>query len=180
MKPNERKNNVREKRRKEIYPGVYFLGAVFFLYFLLFLFKPGNIIAAIKASTDMFIHILPAFVLIVLLMGIVNHFVKPKTVSKYVGKSSGIKGWLLAICTGILSHGPIYAWYPLLRRLRDQGMKSSLIAVFLYNRSIKIPLLPVIIYYFGPTFVVMLAIYSVIASVVQGHIVQAIEGRVSD
>ena len=117
MKPNEEKTNLRKKRKKEIYPGVYFLGAISFLYFLLFLFKPGNIIEAIKASTDMFIHILPAFVLIVLLMGIVNHFVKPKTVSKYVGKSSGIKGWFLAICTGILSHGPIYIWYPLLRRL---------------------------------------------------------------
>ncbi len=31
-----------------------------------------------------------------------------KTVSKYVGKGSGIKGWFLAISTGILSHGPIY------------------------------------------------------------------------
>lgn len=175
MKQNEQKSYAREKRRKEIYRGLYFLGTVFFLYFLLFLFKPESIITAIKASIDMFIHISPAFVLIVLLMGIVNHFVKPKTVSKYVGKTSGIKGWLLAIGTGILSHGPIYAWYPLLRRLRDQGMKSSLIAVFIYNRSIKIPMLPVIIYYFGPAFVFILTIYLVIASIVQGYAVQMME-----
>jgi hypothetical protein len=45
--------------------------------------------------------------------------VKTLTVSKYVGKGSGIKGWPLAIYTGKLSHGPIYALYPLLRRLRD-------------------------------------------------------------
>ena len=86
---------------------------------------------------------------------------------------------LLAICTGILSHGPIYAWYPLLRDLRDQGMKSSLIAVFLYNRAIKIPLLPLIIYYFAIPFVAILTGYMIIASIVQAQIVQMIETRIS-
>ena len=175
MKRNGDKSNVRGKRRKDKYRGIYFLGSVACLYFLVFVFKPENLQKSVKASGDMVIHILPALVFIVLLMGIMNYFVKPRTVSRYAGKGSGIKGWLLAICTGILSHGPIYAWYPLLRNLRNHGMKSSLIAVFLYNRSIKISLLPVIVYYFGLPFVAILASYLIIASIVQGHIVQMIE-----
>ena len=123
----------------------------------------------------MLVQILPALFFIILLMGITNYFVHPKTVSKYVGKDSGIKGWLLAILTGVLSHGPVYAWYPFLRDLRNQGMKSGLVAVFLYNRAIKIPLLPLMVYYFGMPFVVILACYMVIASIVQGQIVQLIE-----
>jgi uncharacterized membrane protein YraQ (UPF0718 family) len=178
MKPDKKKNNIRGKGKKGKYPGIYFLGAVLFLYFIISLYTPGNIAKSLKASLDMFIHVLPALVLIVFFMGIVNHFVYPGTLSKYVGEGSGVKGWVLAICTGILSHGPIYAWYPLLRRLRDQGMKSGLIAVFLYNRAIKIPLLPVIIYYFGITFVVILAIYLTIGSVVQGYIVEIIEANI--
>lgn len=104
-----------------------------------------------------------------------NHFVNPGTVSKYVGKGSGIKGWFLAIFTGMLSHGPVYAWYPLLRDLRNQGMKSGLIAAFLYNRAIKILLLPLMIYYFRTRFVLILTCYIVVASIVQGWIIQMIE-----
>lgn len=121
----------------------------------------------------------PALLFIILLVGTINYLVRPKTVSRYVGKGSGVKGWLLAICTGILSHGPIYAWYALLRNLRDQGMKSSLIAVFLYNKAIKIPLLPLIIYYFAIPFVAILTGYMIIASIVQGQIVQMSETRIS-
>jgi len=180
MKPDKKKNNIRGKSKKVRYPGIYFLGAVLFLYLIISLYTPGNIAKSLTASLDMFIHVLPALVLIVFFMGIVNHFVYPRTLSKYVGEGSGVKGWLLAICTGILSHGPIYAWYPLLKRLRDQGMKSGLIAVFLYNRAIKIPLLPVIIYYFGIRFVVILSVYLIIGSVVQGYIVEIMDASIPD
>ncbi len=108
-------------------------------------------------------------------MGITNYFTDPRTVSKYVGKGSGIKGWLLAVFAGMLSHGPIYAWYPLLRDLRNQGMKSGLIAVFLYNRAIKIPLLPLMVYYFRIPFVVILTSYMIVASIIQGQIIQKID-----
>jgi uncharacterized membrane protein YraQ (UPF0718 family) len=101
----------------------------------------------------------------------------PKTVSKYVGKRSGIKGWFLAISTGILSHGPIYVWYPLLKDLRDKGMRNGLIATFLYSRAIKIPLLPLMVYYFGLLFMVVLLPYIVIASLVEGEIIELIESR---
>ena len=106
----------------------------------------------------------------------------PKTVSKYVGKGSGIKGWFLAISTGILSHGPIYVWYPLLKDLRDRGMRSGLIAAFLYCRAIniKIPLLPLMVYYFGVLFVVVLLPYIVIASIVEGEIIEIIGSRKSE
>ncbi len=178
MRTDREKNNIKRKTRRGKYPGIYFLGAVLSLYFIIFLYTPGNIAKSLTASLDMFIHVLPALVLIVLFMGIVNHFVNPGTLSKYVGEGSGVKGWLLAVCTGILSHGPIYAWYPLLRRLRDQGMKTGLIAVFLYNRAIKIPLLPVIVYYFGITFTVIFAVYLIIASLVQGYVVEIIDGDI--
>jgi uncharacterized membrane protein YraQ (UPF0718 family) len=107
-------------------------------------------------------------------MGVINYIVNPKTIYRYVGKESGIKGWLLTVSAGILSHGPIYIWYPLLKDLRNHGMNIGLIAVFLYNRAIKIPLLPLMIYYFGLIFVVVLAIYMIIASVIQGKFVDMV------
>ena len=132
-----------------------------------------------KASGALFIQILPILLLVILFMGIMNYFLTAKSASKYVGKGSGIKGWLLAISTGILSHGPIYVWYPLLKELRNKGMSNSLITVFLYNRAIKIALLPLLVYYFGITFAVVLLIYMIIASIVEGKIIEITERKSS-
>ena len=167
-----------KKRNGAKYNGLYFLGTIVFIYFLLFLYHPKNIEKSLTVSADALIQILPSLLLIIILMGIMNYFVNPRTVSKYVGKGSGMKGWFLAIFTGILSHGPVYAWYPLLRDLRDQGMKSGLIAVFLYNRAIKIPMLPLMIYYFGTRFVLIFISYIVVASIVQGWIIQMTEKQI--
>jgi hypothetical protein len=54
-------------------------------------------------------------------------------------------------------------------------MKSGLVAVFLYNRAIKIPLLPFMVHYFRMPFVIILVGYIIIASIVQGHIIQKID-----
>jgi len=54
-------------------------------------------------------------------------------------------------------------------------MRDGLIAVFLYNRAVKIPLLPLMIYYFGAVFAVALTFYTVLASVIEGKIIEMVE-----
>jgi len=76
------------------------------------------------------------------------------------------QGWSLTICSGI-SHGPVYVGYPSLKDLGTRGMRNVVIAVFLYNRVDKAPLLPMMIYYFGVLFVVVLTATMVIASLAQ-------------
>jgi uncharacterized membrane protein YraQ (UPF0718 family) len=163
------------KWKKDNYYGISFLGSVILLYLILFLFNPDSIQKSLKASCEVLSQIVPVLVLVIIFMGFLNYCVDRKTISKYVGKGSGIKGWLLAISSGILSHGPIYIWYPLLKELRDHGTRSGLIAVFLYNRAIKIPLLPLMVYYFGVMFVVVLLVYMILASIIQGKIIEMIE-----
>ena len=168
---------VERKRKWSKYYSFYFLVAVISLYLILFFFYPERIYSALKVSGDILIRIIPVLLLVIFFMALVNYFLHPKTVAKYAGKGSGIKGWLLAISAGIISHGPIYVWYPLLKELRDQGMRSGLIAAFLYSRAIKIPLLPLMVYYFGALFVVVLLPYIVIASLIEGEIIEIIERR---
>lgn len=137
------KNKEIKKERNRKWSGLYFLGLVIVLYIILFF-----------------------------LMGLLNYFLKPKTISRYMGKESGIKGWFFAVFAGILSHGPVYVWYPLLKDLRKHGMRTGLVAVFLYNRAMKIPLLPVMIFYFGIDFTIILSISVVIASIIEGKAIE--------
>ena len=108
-------------------------------------------------------------------MGVMNYFVNPKKISRYVGEKSGWKGWVLATGAGIISHGPIYVWYPLLKELREHGMKNGLAAVFLYNRAVKIPLVPLMIYYFGVQFLIILTLLTLLASIIEGKIIDTLK-----
>lgn len=168
---------MNKKWEKEKYHGKYFLGSVILLHLLLFLFRPEGIKRSLMASGSLLIKIIPILLLVLFFMGIMDYFmdINPESVSKYTGKGSGTKGWILAISSGILSHGPIYLWYPLLKELQGHGMRSGLVAAFLYNRGIKIPLLPLMIYYFGALYVAVLSIIMIIASIVEGKIIEMIE-----
>jgi uncharacterized membrane protein YraQ (UPF0718 family) len=120
------------------------------------------------------LKILPVLVLVFGMMFLSNLFLDAQKALKYLGKKSGIKGWFLVIITGILSTGPIYMWYPLLADLKEKGMRASLIATFLYNRAVKIPLMPMMIYYFGWKFTLVLTFYMIMFSVINGFVVERV------
>jgi len=134
-----------------------------------------------RQALDSFIQmadkIAPALVLVFVLIFITDLFLNPKRIEKYLGKQSGLKGWLIAIGAGILSTGPIYAWYALLADLKQQGMRSALMVAFLYSRAVKLPLLPLMIHYFGMGYTLLLCLYLIGFAIVNGIIMQRLEDK---
>ena len=100
-----------------------------------------------------------------------NLFLNPAQIVRFLGPKSGIRGIVLSAVAGIISMGPIYAWYPLLKDLREKGAAVSLLAVFLCNRAVKLFLLPVKISCFGGTYVALLTFFTIIGSLVTGYLV---------
>ncbi len=135
------------------------------------LIRPVLALPVITSFGQLLGKILPILVFVFVLIFLFNLFLKPQTITKYVGRQSGLKGWLLAIGGGIISMGAIYMWYPLLADLKEKGMSNALMATFLYNRAIKLQLLPFLIYYFGWAFTITLTIYMIIFSVINGWVV---------
>jgi uncharacterized membrane protein YraQ (UPF0718 family) len=82
--------------------------------------------------------------------------------------ASGLGGWALTMLCGVLSAGPLYAWYPLLAELKAKGMSGALIATFLYSRALKLPLLPLMAHYFGLTYTIALSVCILVFSVLSG------------
>lgn len=144
---------------------------VLLLYVLLYFVSPDNTLIALKKSLSILQTMAIPLALIFILMFVLGIVLNPGKVAKLLGRKSGIKGVALAALTGIISAGPIYAWYPLLKDLKEKGAGESLIVIFLYNRSIKPFLLPVMISYFSPAFVILLTLFTVIASFVEGYCV---------
>jgi len=167
--------NENKKQKKGLsYNDLFFLGVVL-VYVLFYVFKPQATVKAVENCAVLIIRIIPVLVLVIFFMGVMNYFVNPKKISRYVGEKSGLTGWILATVAGIISHGPIYVWYPLLKDLREHGMKNGLAAVFLYNRAVKIPLVPLMIYYFGVKFLIILTLLTLLASIIEGKVIDALK-----
>ena len=149
----------------------YFLLSVLVLYIAVLIINRPLFIRASVMFLHIFIKLIAVLVFIFILMVFSNYYLNPKKIAKYVGKEAGVKRWIVVIAAGILSAGSIYMWYPLLKDLKEKGMESGLIAAFLYNRAIKLQLIPLMILYFSAKFILLLTVLMIIASVAQGLII---------
>ena len=147
----------------------YFLTAIALIHILLLIINQNIFFSSLNFFYNILLKIIPVFVLVFILMALTNYFITPKFVMKHL-KEKGIKKWFFVIIGGILSTGPIYMWYPLLAHLKNKGLSYGLIACFLYNRAIKIPLLPMAIFYFGLKYVLVLSFVMIFISIIQGII----------
>ena len=154
----------------------YFLFLVLLAYFILLLFNKNLFFKSLINLKSLFFKLIPVFLLVFILMFLSNLFLNQKIIANHL-KDKGIKKWIFAIVAGILSSGPIYMWYPLLADLRKKGVSYGLIACFLYNRAIKIPLLPVLVYYFGLKYVIILTFVMVLASIIQGVMIDILMNK---
>ena len=163
-----------KKLGKKIGAHWLFLIAVILLYLILGLWDLQITVAALKVFLDLLKKVLPVLGIVFALIFLSNLLLNPKIVSRYLGRGAKSSAWPVAVVAGILSMGPIYLWYPLLGELKAKGMRDALIAAFLYNRSVKIPLLPVMIYYFGLRVVVILTVFMILFSIANGLIVERV------
>ncbi|MCF6172913.1 MAG: permease [Campylobacteraceae bacterium] len=157
--------------KKFKFKGLKFLFFVIALLILLAVFDFENIAKIMDKVANMLYRLIPIFILVIVITALINYFLKPKKIMKYFGKDSGKKGILYALLGGIISHGPMYAWYPMLDDMRKHGLKFGLIAIFMYARAVKIPLLPFMIGLFGLPFTIIANIYILIFAVLQGKVI---------
>ena len=153
-----------------------FLFSVIALCTILAVIKPGILVPTLRQFISILLKIVPVLIAVFVIMVLINSLFEPKQIVKYLGREAGLKGWLIAIFGGILSHGAIYMWYPLLNEMQKKGVQNRFIAAFLYNRAIKIPVLPLLVLYFGLAYAIVLAVVMILASIAQGIIVEKLVG----
>ena len=161
-----------DKKIKKGRGGWLFLAVVLITYGLLGLVNPAATSQSLTFFTHIMAQVLPVLGLVFFLLFVANLVLKPKRIRRYLGKGSGIKGWFAAVLGGILSVGSIYAWYTMLSELQQKGMRNALIAVFLYSRAVKLPLLPLMIHYFGVAYTLILGLYLIGFSIISGIVIE--------
>ena len=138
--------------------------AVLIIYAILLPFDPDRTFEAFEKSGQVFRTVAWPMGLVLCAMLAMNYMIRPHQIVRFLGKNSGFKGMLISTFAGIISLGPIYAWYPFLKDLREKGAGNSPIALFLGNRAVKPFLLPMMIAIFGWLYVIILTILTILES----------------
>ncbi len=141
--------------------------------------RPELALAALKTSGSVLLQIIPALVAAFAMMVGLNLLVTRAHIKRFLGKGTSVKGALLSAAAGILSMGSIFAWYPLLKDLRERGVSDFHLANFLGCRAVKIPLLPVMAAYFGWAFALILTALMIVEAVFTGLAVSLVSARIT-
>ncbi|HCT65121.1 MAG TPA: permease [Lachnospiraceae bacterium] len=105
---------------------------------------------ALKKAWKAFENILPEFLVVILLVGLLLAILNPQTISKIIGSESGWFGVLLAAIIGSITMIPGFVAFPTAAILLQNGAGHMQIAAFVSTlMMVGIVTLPVEIKYFG-------------------------------
>ncbi len=163
----------KKKVRKDIIKGyAMFVATLLATAIILWVF-PSKVTTATTTAWDYsleMVFILPA---VMVIMGLFSVFVSKELVVKYLGKTSGVKGILLAVFFGALPTGPLYVAFPLAVALRSKGASISNIVIFLSAWAcIKIPQELVELQFLGIKFMAARLILTIIFVALMGIFIE--------
>lgn len=105
---------------------------------------------ALKKAWKSFENILPQFLTILIIIGIMLAVLSPQTISKLIGQQSGLMGMIIASAVGSITLIPGFVAFPLASALLKNGAGFMQIAVFISTlMMVGIVTIPVEIKYFG-------------------------------
>jgi len=105
---------------------------------------------ALKKGYKAFTNILPEFLTVLLLIGLILSFLNTEIISKLIGSSSGILGILASSIIGAITLIPGFIAFPLAKALLDYGAGLVPIAAFVSSlMMVGVVTIPLEIKYFG-------------------------------
>ncbi|MGD9161412.1 MAG: hypothetical protein PVG39_23560 [Desulfobacteraceae bacterium] len=164
------KNINKKSKGSRFSGGILFLIFVLLGYGILFLILPEKALTATRESGKIIRSIILPLLVVLTVTVCLNLFIHPGRIVRLLGKKTGIRGTLLAAAAGVISMGPIYAWYPFLKEMLSKGAGVEPITVFLNCRAVKPVLLPVMISCFGWTYTILLTFFMVMGAFATGRI----------
>lgn len=167
--------NMKEKQKKGMKGDLIILGIILIITVILLSIFPDRKGPVISISWDFFIEMMLILPAVMVILGLFAVFVPKETVVKYLGKTSGIKGIILAIILGALPTGPLYIAFPMSAALLKKGAKISNIVVFLSAWAcIKIPQEMVELQFLGPQFMILRLTLTIIFVIIMGISIEKI------
>jgi uncharacterized membrane protein YraQ (UPF0718 family) len=167
-----------DNKKNGILRDTYFLIAIIIITIILLFFYPQKTEPVISISWDYFLEMILILPAVMVIMGLFSVWVSDETIIKYLGKSSGLKGILLALFLGMLPTGPLYVAFPIAASLIKKGARVSNIIIFLSAWAcIKLPQELVELEFLGFNFMITRLILTIIFVILMGLSIEFIIHR---
>ncbi|STO31519.1 Predicted permease [Fusobacterium necrogenes] len=129
----------------------------------------------LKKAWKSFENIMPQFLSIILLIGVMLAVLTPEQISMFLGKESGIMGVIMAAFIGAITLIPGFVAFPLASALLQNGAGITQIAAFVSTlMMVGIVTIPVEIQYFGKKVTIIrnlsAFIFSLVVAMVMGGV----------
>lgn len=144
------------------------------IYIILSLICPGKSLLALKRGIILLLRMLPIFLCVVLFSSFIAIFLSPKTIQKYMGKQSGLKGVIIAALLGTIIVGPLWVLFPLFGTLLKKGARISVVGAMIGTFAIKTPWIPYAASFLGWPFIIITVILTLIYAILEGLLMEKI------
>jgi uncharacterized membrane protein YraQ (UPF0718 family) len=129
----------------------------------------------LKKAWKSFENIMPQFLSIILLIGVMLAVLTPEQISMFLGKESGIMGVIMAAFIGAITLIPGFVAFPLASALLQNGAGITQIAAFVSTlMMVGIVTIPVEIQYFGKKVTIIrnlsAFVFSLVVAMVMGGV----------
>jgi uncharacterized membrane protein YraQ (UPF0718 family) len=120
---------------------------------------------ALKKAWKAFENILPQFLTIIILIGLMLSILSPELIASLIGKQSGVFGMILAAAIGSITLIPGFVAFPLAAALLKSGAGFVQIAVFISTlMMVGIVTMPLEMKYFGKKTTILRNVFAFIFS----------------
>jgi len=130
---------------------------------------------SLKRAWKMFVNVLPQFVAILLLVGLLLAVVTPETIQRVIGTESGFVGMLITSLLGAIALIPALIAFPVAAELLNNGAGITQIAVFISTLTmVGFVTLPMEIKYLGKKVAVLRNVLAYLFAFATAFIIGAI------
>lgn len=127
---------------------------------------------ALKKAWKAFENILPEFLGVIMLVGVLLAVLNPQVISKIIGSDSGVFGVVIAAIVGAITLIPGFVAFPTAAMLLDSGAGYMQIGAFLSTlMMVGIVTMPVEIKYFGKKLTMLRNLYAFLFSFIVAYII---------
>jgi uncharacterized membrane protein YraQ (UPF0718 family) len=145
---------------------------VFVVFYFIFPDK-GEI--SLRSAWQFFLELMLILPAVMVMIGILSVWTTQEMVTKYLGKESGFKGFLIGVLMGTLPAGPLYVAFPVAKALRMKGASVGNMVTYLsVYAAIKLPQILMELRFLGWKFTALRFVITVILIYVMSLFVELI------
>ncbi len=148
-----------------------FYGLAAVLLGLSFLKDKKKTFLSLKKAWTMFINVLPQFIAILLLVGLMLAVLSPETIRRILGDKTGFVGMLISSLVGAITMVPVMIAFPIVAQLLKSGAGMIQIAVFISTlTTVGMVTIPMEVKYLGKKVAILRNILAFLLSFVVAYL----------